>query len=319
MVGSPLRLVFFGTPQFAVPSLDALASSRHAVCGVVTQPDRRRGRGQHVLYAPVKSYALEHGIQLQQPERLRDPDVEAALRGWRPDLGVVAAYGKLIPPSLLTVPPHGMINVHASLLPKYRGAAPVHRAVMNGDRETGVTIMRVAEKLDTGNMFAQARQPIDADETSDAVERDLAVRGAQLLVEVVDAIAAGSAREEPQDERLSSYAPRLARDEGIIDWNRPPVEIHNQVRGLFPWPHASTWRDGERVIILATRVIQGPTAIDAPPGTVVTVSSDALHVATGGGGQLAIRDVQPEGRRPMPIRDYLAGHPIAAGARFGGP
>jgi methionyl-tRNA formyltransferase len=191
--GKPLRVVFFGTPQFAVPTLQRLIASRHPVCGVVTQPDRPRGRGQKVSDGPVKAVALEHGIPVFQPDRLRVPEVADAIAAWRPDLGVVAAYGKLVPEVLLHIPQHGMINVHASLLPKYRGAAPVHRAVINGEPETGVTIMRVVKALDAGGMFAKVTRAIGPDETSDVIERDLAELGARLLVTVVDQIAAGAA------------------------------------------------------------------------------------------------------------------------------
>jgi methionyl-tRNA formyltransferase len=311
--------VFFGTPQFAVPSLDALLTSRHVVCAVLTQPDRPRGRGHRVQYAPVKAFALAHQLPVLQPDRLRAPEVHATLMDLAPDLGVVAAYGRLIPPALLALPPHGMINVHASLLPKYRGAAPVHRAIINGEVETGVTIMRVAETLDTGGMFGRARYPIGPDETSDAVEAALSEVGARLLLEVIDRIAAGSAREDPQDEHLATYAPRLSRDEGIIDWTRPAHAIHNQVRGLFPWPHACTWLEGERLIVLTTRLGPGSTASDVPPGTIVAVSGDALRVATGGHGEIEICALQLEGRRPMAVRDYLAGHSVATGSRFHRP
>jgi methionyl-tRNA formyltransferase len=256
-------------------------------------------------------------MRLIQPERLRDAAVEETLRGWGPDLGVVAAYGRLIPVTLLAVPRLGMINVHASLLPKYRGASPVHRAVMNGDLETGITIMRVAEALDTGDMLAHVGRPIAPDETSDAVERDLAGLGARLLVDMVDSLADGTATETPQDHALASYAPRLTREDGIIDWSRTPTEIHNQVRGLFPWPHASTWLGGQRLIVLATKVVDDRAA-PAAAGTVLGIADDVLYVAAGG-GVLAVCEIQPEGRRPMAIRDYLAGHPIPVGARFGGP
>jgi methionyl-tRNA formyltransferase len=313
-VARSLRVVFFGTPAFAVPTLERLQASRHPVCGVVTQPDRPRGRGQKVHDAPVKARAIAHQLPVIQPHRLRDPAVEATLRGWAPDLGVVAAYGKLIPDCLLEVPPLGMINVHASLLPKYRGAAPVHRAIIDGERETGVTIMRVAQLLDTGNMFASARRPIGPDETSEAVERHLAVIGADLLLTVVDQIAAGGAREELQDDMLSSYAARLTKEEGLLDWSLPASFLHNRVRGLHPWPHAYTYLDGARLIVLSTRMSEG--ASDAPPGTVVSVSRDAIDVATGHSGRIALVEVQQEGRRPMPVRDFLAGHPVAVGARF---
>jgi methionyl-tRNA formyltransferase len=318
MVDRPLRIVFFGSPQFAVPSLAELVASSHSIVGVVTQPDRARGRGQKVGPGPVKTFALEHRLPVLQPERLRDPGLPDALLAWQPDLGVVVAYGKLIPPQLLGAPPLGMINVHASLLPRYRGAAPIHRAVIDGEIETGVTIMRVADRLDSGNMLARAMRPIGPDETSATIERDLAQLGARLLLEVVNAMSRNALSEEPQDERLATYAPRLTKEEGRIDWTRSPVEIHNRVRGLFPWPHAFTTVDGERLIILAAEVVAAAGPVTASPGTIVGVSTDAVHVAAGGGGVVAIREVQPEGRRPMAIRDYLAGHPLSVGLRLAG-
>jgi len=315
--GQPLRVVFFGTPQFAVPTLQQLVTSRHTVCGVVTQPDRPRGRGQKITDSPVKVVALGQGLPILQPERLRAPEVVETIAAWRPDLGVVAAYGKIIPETLLQIPQHGMINVHASLLPKYRGAAPVHRAVINGETETGVTIMRVAKALDSGAMFARATRPIGPDETSDVVERDLAELGAPLLVTVVDRIAAGTAHEDPQDESASTYAARLTKEEGLINWTLRSIDIHNRVRGLYPWPHAYTHLDGARLIVLKTRV--DAAATDAQPGTIVDVSRDVLHVATGDHCRIAIEQIQPEGRRPMSVRDYLAGRPIPPGARFTDP
>jgi methionyl-tRNA formyltransferase len=310
-------VVFFGTPQFAVPTLRQLIASRHRVCGVVTQPDRPRGRGQKVSDAPVKALAVEHHLPVIQPVALQEPAVAATLRSWAPDIGVVAAYGRIIPDSLLAIPRHGMINVHASLLPAYRGAAPVHRAVMAGDTTTGVTIMRVATQLDSGDMFARVTRPIDPDETSEAVERDLGELGARLLVGVLDAIEAGTAVEEPQDHRASTYAPKITRDDGLIDWTAAAAVIHNRVRGLYPWPHAFTYLDGARLIILRTHLESEQTA--AAPGTVVDVTRDAIHVATGHGGRLAIDEVQPEGKRAMRVRDYLAGRPVAAGARLTSP
>src|SRR6185503_14856651 len=193
----------------------------------------------------------------------RVPDVADAIAAWRPDLGVVAAYGKLVPETLLQIPRHGMINVHASLLPKYRGAAPVHRAVIDGERETGVTIMRVVKALDAGGMFATVTRAIGPDETSDVVERDLAELGARLLVTVVDQIAAGTAQEDPQDDAASTYAARLTKEEGLIDWTLRSIDIHNRVRGLFPWPHASTHLDGARLIVLKTHVDEASTDADA--------------------------------------------------------
>lgn len=315
--GAPLRIVFFGTPAFAVPTLRELLRSHHPVVGVVTQPDRERGRGQKVTFSPVKTLALEQAVPIIQPDRLREPAVADALQAWAPDLGVVAAYGKLIPEALLTIPRLGMINVHGSLLPRLRGAAPVHRAVIDGDLETGITIMRVVKDLDAGDMFAKVRRPIAPDETSDAVEHDLAEMGARLLVEVVESIASGTAVEEPQDYMFATYAPKITRDDGLVDWQLPATFIHNRVRGLYPWPHAYTYLNGARVILLKSRVVGEPS--DAPPGIVTQVTRDAIVIATGHGGQIAIESLQAEGRRPMSTREFLAGHPVQAGARFSSP
>jgi methionyl-tRNA formyltransferase len=322
-------IAFFGTPQFAVPTLEALVASRHQVALVVTQPDRRRGRGQKVTDAPVKAAARLHGIPVYQPDRLRDPDVTDALRATAPDAGVVAAYGKLIPAGLLSLPRLGMVNVHASLLPKYRGAAPVHRAVINGDTETGVTIMQVVEALDAGDMLAKSVRPIGPDATSDEVERALADDGARLLLNVLDQIEAGTARAEPQDSAASTYAPRLTKEEGLVDWMLTARQIHDRVRGLYPWPHAYSFLNGERVILLKTRVLKpkvfGGSASVAPysaepalqPGS-VNITDDGIEVVTGD-GRIAITELQPEGRRPMSARDFLAGHPVQSGTTFRPP
>jgi len=309
-----MRVVFFGTPQFAVPSLERLIQSPHDVVGVVTQPDRPRGRGQKVTDAPVKMTAVQHGIPVLQPARLRDPEVIDTLTRWAPDLGVVAAYGKILPESVLDLPRLGMINVHASLLPRYRGAAPVHRAVIDGMSETGVTIMRMVPALDAGGMFAKVTRPIGPDETSDVVERDLASLGASLLLEVIDDLAAGRAVEELQDHTQSTYAAKITKEEGLIDWMLPAGAIHNRVRGLYPWPHAFSYLNGERLIVMRSHVSAEPT--NAAPGTIVDASSGAIHVATGYGERLVIDEVQPEGRRAMKAREYLAGHPIQPGTRF---
>ena len=313
MVG-PLAIVFFGTPAFAVPTLETLLRSRHPVRGVVTQPDRPQGRGQRVAESPVKQLALAHGVPVIQPDRLRDPAFLDALRGWAPDLGVVAAYGKLIPEGVLAIPSHGIINVHASLLPKYRGAAPVHRAVIDGEPETGVTIMRVEKQLDAGPMLAVARRAIGLDETSDLVERDLAQLGAPLLMDVVEQIANGTAREELQDATLCTYAPKITKEEGLIDWTLPASSIHNRVRGLYPWPRAYTYLNGTRLIVLESHVEDAPAS--AAPGTLVEVSRHGLHVATGHDGRLAIDRLQLEGKRAMTAQEFLAGHKVERGQRL---
>jgi methionyl-tRNA formyltransferase len=311
---TPLRIVYFGTPHFAVPTLERLIASRHSVVGVVTQPDRPSGRGQQTSPTPVKAAALPHGIPVFQPATLKDPGIEPALRDLSPDLGVVAAYGRIIPLRLITLPRLGMINVHASLLPRYRGSAPIHRAVMNGDAETGVTIMRVVQALDAGAMFATVTRPIGADETSDVVERDLASLGANLLLRVVDQLAAGTATETEQDASGSTYADRLTREEGLVDWTLPAPVLRNRIRGLYPWPHAYTFLDGARLILLHATV--GP-ATAASPGSVVRADAAGLLVAAGVGTSLLIDRLQPEGRRPMEARAFLAGRPVPGGVVLG--
>ena len=308
-----LRVVFFGTPDFAVPSLDVLIGSSHPVVAVVTQPDRPRGRGQQTSAAPVKARALAAGVPVLQPERMRDPAFLGALQAVRADLGVVAAYGKILTDAVLAVPHLGLINVHASLLPKYRGAAPVHRAVIAGERETGVTIMRVVKALDAGPMLATASRPISADETSEDVEHDLARIGAGLLLTSVDALARGLVQETPQDDSAASYAHRLTKEEGAIDWSQPADVIHNRIRGLHPWPHAFTQWRGQRLILLTSAVLNEPS--DLAPGTLLESGADRLVIATGR-GRLLVRRLQAEGKRALPTRDFLAGHALTVGDCF---
>jgi methionyl-tRNA formyltransferase len=226
---------------------------------------------------------------------------------------VVAAYGRILTDAVLAVPRLGMINVHASLLPRYRGAAPVHRAVMAGERETGVTIMRVVKALDAGPMLAAARRAIGGDETSVDVERDLAQLGARLLTEAVDRLAVDGVPEEPQNEAEATYAARLTKDDSPIDWSRPAEELHDQIRGLHPWPHAETFLDGKRLILLRSHV--AAQSSHEPHGTIVAARGDDLDVATGQ-GVLRIVELQGEGKKPMRTRDFLAGHPVPAGRRL---
>ena len=309
-----LRIVFLGTPAFAVPSLDALLGSRHRVVAVLTRPDRPRGRGQRMFDAPVKARAAAAGIPVLQPDRLRDPVVVESLAALRADLGVVAAYGAMLPESVISAPRLGTINVHASLLPRYRGAAPVHRAIIAGERETGVTIMRIVKRLDAGPMLASVTRSIGREETSVDVERDLAHLGAALLVEIADGLAEGSVAETPQDEDAATYAPRLTKDDGAIDWSWPAARIHDLIRGLHPWPHAFSFLDGRRFILIASAA-DGLTASSDAPGTIVESEGDRLVVATGNGA-LRLLQIQPEGKRSMSVRDFLAGHRTARGARF---
>ncbi len=289
---------------------------------VVTQPDRPRGRGRRVSPPAVKELAEAAGLPVLQPERLADPAFRARLTACDHDLAVVAAYGRLLPEWLLGACRHGAINVHASLLPKWRGAAPVHRAILAGETETGVTIIRLVKEMDAGPMLASRARPIEPSETSDAVEADLAKIGAGLLVETADRIAAGTAVPEEQDHARATFAPRLTKEDGILDWRRSAQAIHNQVRGLHPWPHASAVLDGRRYLIHRTAVAAPPSDgsfAAAPPGTVVDARPDSLLVAAGGGHAVAIRELQPEGRSRLSARAFLAGHRWRPGARFDVP
>ena len=312
--GGALRVVFLGTPQFAVPTLDALLRSRHAVVGVVTQPDRPRGRGQRTTDAPIKARALEAGIPVLQPDRLKDTEFLERLDALNADLGVVAAYGRILTEAVLALPALGLINVHASLLPKYRGAAPVHRAIVAGEVETGVTIMRVVKALDAGPMLATAARPIGPDETSEEVERNLARLGADLLASTVDRLAAGPVEEVPQDEARATYAHRLIKDDGIVNWRRTASELHNLVRGLYPWPHAFTFHDGDRLILLRSSVLDDTQSTEQP-GTIVEATGDRLEIVTGK-AVLRIEALQAEGGRPMTVREFLPGHRLRRGERF---
>jgi methionyl-tRNA formyltransferase len=307
------RIVFFGTPDFAVPTLDALLQSRHRVVAVVTQPDRPRGRGQRTVDAPVKVRALAAQLPILQPAKLRDDSFLRQLRGLQPDLGVVAAYGRILTEAVLALPRLGLINVHSSLLPRHRGAAPVHRAIIAGDSETGITIMRVVKALDAGPMLRTARRPISPDETSDEVEHDLARLGARLLVSTIDDLFNGRITETPQNEAEATYAPRLTKDDGLVDWSLPAVRIHNLVRGLHPWPHAFTFVAGTRLILLQSTPL--PESHTSEPGTILEAAGDRLVVAAGE-GRVRLRRLQIEGKRAMMEREFLAGHRLAPGARM---
>jgi methionyl-tRNA formyltransferase len=311
MVTPPLRIVYFGTPQFAVPPLARLLSSDHRVVQVVSQPDKPKGRGHRLVPTPVKETALAAGVRVSQPERLRDDEFLRSLSALEPDLGVVAAYGKLLPEALLQIPRLGMINVHGSILPRWRGAAPVHRAVIAGDSETGITIMRVVKELDAGAMLAIRRRPIGPDETSVEVEHDLARIGADLLVETVGALAMGSVTETPQPEEGITYASKLTKEESAVSWTEPALRIHNLVRGLQPWPLVAARLAGVRVLVHRTALTDDVS--DAPGGTIVQASGDTLAVAAGDGRVLRIVSLQPEGRRVMSVRDFLASRRIEPG------
>ncbi|HEX6825496.1 MAG TPA: methionyl-tRNA formyltransferase [Nitrospiraceae bacterium] len=312
-----MRLVFMGTPDFAVASLEALLRSEDPVVGVVTQPDRPKGRGNILTPSPVKLLARQAQIPLLQPLKMKDPEFLKTLVGWKPDLIVVAAFGRILPPAILSLPSLGCINVHGSLLPKYRGAGPIQWAIINGETETGVTTMQMDEGMDTGAMLLQEAIPITSDDTAGSLSERLAQLGGRLLVETIARLKAGTLVPRPQDASQATMAPLLKKEDGVIDWTLPAAVLANRVRGLSPWPGAyTTIVGGDRWTIWRALALPGP--VTKPPGMVVAVTTKAIHVATGA-GVLAVTELQPANSRRMAVSQYLAGHPVAVGERLGGP
>jgi len=308
-----MRILFMGTPSFAVPSLEALSAAGHDLCGVFCQPDKPVGRHQDQLQAPpVKECALSQGIPVFQPVKLRDGTALEQIRALAPELIVVAAYGRILPDEILAYPPKGCINVHSSLLPKYRGAAPINWAILNGDRETGVTIMHMASELDAGDIISQEKTAIGPTETAPELTDRLARLGAGLLVDTVAALEAGTASRTPQDEREVTLAPMLSKELSAVDWSRGAQAICDQIRGLYPWPGTSTTAlTGEPVKLWRAQVIGADT--DALPGTVIKADAEGIDVACGDAQVLRILELQAPGKKRMPAGDYLRGHPLKMG------
>ena len=307
-----MKILFMGTPDFAVPSIRALVEAGHDVCGAFTQPDKPKNRGMKLQPTPVKEFCLEHAIPVFQPTKLRDGTALAQIRELAPELIVVAAYGRILPDEILDYPAKGCINVHSSLLPRYRGAAPINWAILNGDDISGVTIMHMATELDAGDIISQAQTPIDPNETVESLHDRLAELGAELLVNTVEKIAAGTASRTPQDPALVTFAPMLSRELSAMDWTRSARELHDQVRGLIPWPAAVTELGGVRCKVYATVVCDEHT--DAEAGTVVKADKKGLKIACGGGTVLEICELQPDGKKRMPANAFLLGRPIPEGS-----
>ncbi|NHM25636.1 methionyl-tRNA formyltransferase [Desulfofundulus sp. TPOSR] len=311
-----MRVVFMGTPDFAVPALKALVDAGYPVVGVVTQPDRPKGRGKKIQPSPVKQAALHMGLPILQPVRVRDAAFVEQLKQLEPEVIVVAAFGQILPPSILHLPPRGCINIHASLLPRYRGAAPIHRAIMNGERETGVTIMLMDEGLDTGDILLQQAISIGEEDNAGTVHDRLARIGADLLLKTLYLLKEGRVQGRPQQDSLATYAPPLTREDEIIDWGRPARDLYNQIRGLDPWPGARTWW-GEQVLkVWRAGVKEEAAPRGALPGQVIAGGEEVV-VATGR-GCLSLREVQLQGGRRLPVAEFLRGHPLAPGTVLGG-
>ena len=302
-----MRILFMGTPEFAVASLRRLVEEGHTICGVLTQPDKPRNRGHKVTFSPVKEYALSQSLPVYQPTTLRDGEALELVKGLAPELTVVAAYGKLLPEEILAVPPLGSINVHSSLLPKYRGAAPINWAILNGEKITGVSIMYMAKALDAGDVILQKSTAIGPDEDAPALTARLAELGAQALSETVAALAAGTATRTPQDELEMTYAPMLSRELSPMDWTRPAAALGCQVRGLIPWPCAQAEIAGQRFKVYRTAP-GNPT--DKDPGTVLSAGKRGIEVSCGDGRSLYLTEIQAEGGKRMSAAAYLLGHPM---------
>lgn len=304
-----MKILFMGTPEFAVPSLKALKEAGHQLVGVFCQPDKPRSR-MKVTACPVKEYALTQDIPVFQPVKLRDGEAMKVIETLSPDLIVVAAYGRILPDEMLAYPPMGCINVHSSLLPKFRGAAPINWAILAGEKETGVTIMHMAHELDAGDIILQKSTPIAPNETAETLYARLAELGGELVTEAVTALEQGTAARTPQDESQATLAPMLSKELSPMDFSRPAQALHDQVRGLYPWPAAVTELDGLRCKVLQT-ALTGETTSKAP-GTVVQADKKGLKLACGDGKVLELVTVQPDGKKAMPATAFLQGHPIKA-------
>ncbi|MBB6671166.1 methionyl-tRNA formyltransferase [Cohnella nanjingensis] len=318
-----MKIVFMGTPEFAVPSLRALLDVGGAeVVAVVTQPDRPKGRKRELTPPPVKAFALERGLQVLQPERMRAPEAVAAVAALAPDLIVTAAYGQILPRGVLELPRLGCVNVHGSLLPRYRGGAPIQRSVIDGAPKTGVTLMFMAEGLDTGDMIAKVEVPITDEDTSGTMFEKLSAAGAELLLQWLPRLADGTAPREPQDDSLATYAPNLTRDDERLDWSASSRDVFNRVRGLSPMAGAFTELGGE---VFKVRGVRAPAAADAElradwreqaPGTVLDSGGEGIRVRTGD-GSVVLTQVQPAGKKALPAADYARGARLAFGTVLG--
>ena len=319
-----MRIVFFGTPSFAVASLEALVAAGHELALVVTNPDRRRGRRSELIAPEVKRAAITQGLQLRQPESVRDPALIDELSTLEPELGVVVAYGQFIPRALRRLPRHGMINVHGSLLPRHRGASPVSQAILDGDTEAGVTIIEVARRMDAGAMLGKRATSISAEDTTGTLSARLAQLGGALLVDVIDAIARGEEQREQQDHAAATLANKLSKGDGILDWRRSALELERRVRAMSPWPLASFQLAGrgrrakQRESIIVERACCAPEPEGAPaPGTILKLDQAGLVVATGTGA-LRLEQLRPPGKSTMSAADFARGRRLEAGHNLEG-
>lgn len=310
---NPLRIVFMGTPEFAVPMLQQLIKRQENIIAVVTQPDRPVGRGRQVKACPVKQLAAESMLTVLQPEKIKTPEFVAAFRKLEPDLAVVAAYGQIFSQDLLDIPAHGFINVHSSLLPAYRGPAPINWAIINGDTETGVTIMKVSLRMDEGDILLQEKIPILPEDDAQTLHDRIAGVGARLLGTSIDMLKKGQWQPMPQDHSRATYAPMLKKQDGCIDWSRDSRTILNRIRGMTPWPGCYTFCGGRLLKIHRAESLERNT--DASPGTVTSAGAEGIIVAAGTGA-LLLKEIQLEGKKRMQAEEFLRGHKVTAGMKF---
>ncbi len=305
-----LRIIFMGTPDFAAVTLKALIDGPDQVVAVVTQPDRAKGRGKKLTPPPTKVLAESAGIQVLQPTKIKTDEFRNGLLSYQPDLIVVAAYGRILPKSLLELAPLGCINVHGSLLPQYRGAAPIQWSVINGDKETGVTIIQMNEGMDTGDILLKATMPLEPNETAGGLFDKLADLGSTTLLKAIKGLQEGTLIPVPQNHDMATVAPMLKKDDGLIDWQKDAKQIECLVRGLDPWPTAYCFLDSKRLRLFNPEVLHKDS--DVTPGTVLQADKRGLLVACGN-NTLLIKEIQPEGKKRMPVESFLCGHPLAVG------
>lgn len=308
-----MKIIYMGTPDFSVGALEAMIEAGHEITAVVTQPDKPKGRGKEMQMTPVKECALKHGIPVLQPVKIKTPEAIAELRQYEADAFVVAAFGQIISKEILEMPRYGCINIHASLLPKYRGAAPIQRVILDGETETGVTIMQMDEGIDTGDMLMKTVVPIDAKDTGETLHDKLAAAGAKLIVEALREIEAGNIHPEKQDDSKSCYAKMLSKSLGLIDWNQEAVVIERLIRGLNSWPSAYTYLQGKTMKIWEAEVLEEKA--EGAVGTVAAVTKDAIVVNTGV-NKLKITTCQLEGKKRMSVKDFLLGYTVEVGTQF---
>lgn len=309
-----MRIVFFGTPELAVPSLRETAA-RHNVTAVVCQPDRPKGRSRKPAPPPIKEWALANRIEVHQPPKLNDGSFETWLRDQRPDACALAAYGRILKQPILDIPRHGFLNMHPSLLPEYRGPSPIQSAIIHGDTQTGITIIRLSMEMDAGDIVSQSTEPISEDDDGVTLTERLATIGAKMLADALDGLATGNAEFHAQDHTAATYCKMLTKEDGLIRWSDSAADIHNRVRGTRPWPGAYTTLNGEKIGIIQTALL--PDATDGEPGAITSTDNRQIEVATGD-GSIAITNLQAQGKKAMDADAFLRGRPLETGTRFGG-